>query len=234
MRHNVFPFGHCDGDLQFSGGVFKESRRCFLLWSWQGLLQTVSLFFLGMSCAGLRKAQCRCRFRCRFSLTSVVHLCQRDRQAQREGNQKQRTWRGRGHSLFQRRERAVHGNIRCWWQMVRRNAVSSVRAAVIVTTSAVVSQRTTISPHRFVTNPDLELFFLRRATLRSLRGDQYHRSSVVLRFKDADDYPFFARNLGKFHHRAVVHLCHKPVTASSAAMRSRAWPEGRWRSLFAP
>ena len=75
---------------------------------------------------------------------------------------------------------------------------------------------------------------LRGATLRSLRGDQYHRSSVVLRFKDADDYPFFGRNLGKFHHRAVVHLCHEPVTASSAAMRSRAWPEGRWRSLFAP
>ena len=42
------------------------------------------------------------------------------------------------------------------------------------------------------------------------------------------------RDQQKFDDRANVHLCHKPVTASSAAMRSRAWPEGRWRSLFAP
>ena len=42
----VFLFGHCDGDLQFSGGVFKESRRCFLLWSWQGIIaDSVPFFF---------------------------------------------------------------------------------------------------------------------------------------------------------------------------------------------
>ena len=77
------------------------------------------------------------------------------------------------------------------------------------------------------------VFFLRRgAILRSLRGDQYHRSSVVLRFKDADDYPFFGRNLGKFHHRAVVHLCHEPVTASSAAMRSLMSSCGRGKVAF--
>ena len=52
---------------------------------------------------------------------------------------------------------------------------------------------------------------------------------------DADVFFFrLERDQQKFHHLAVVHLCHKPVTASSAAMRSRAWPEGRWRSLSAP
>ena len=53
--------------------------------------------------------------------------CQRDRQVRCEEEQKQCTWRGRGHSLFQRHGRAVHGNIRCWLKMGRRSVVSSVR-----------------------------------------------------------------------------------------------------------
>ena len=66
----VFPFGHCDGDLQFSGCVFKDSVSSLLLRVKDGdgalclgrrFLQTVSFFFFGMSRAGLRKAQCLCR-----------------------------------------------------------------------------------------------------------------------------------------------------------------------------
>ena len=77
---------------------------------------------------------------------------------------------------------------------------------------------------------------MRGASFRSLRGDQYHRSSValriVLRFKGADDYPFLGRNLGKFDDRAIVLLCHEQVTAPSATMRSLTClaQEEWWRS----
>ena len=64
-------------------------------------------------------------------LSTTHHLrdlsSQRDGQVRCEEKQKLCTWRGRGHSLFQRHERAVHGNIRCWLKMGRRSVVSSVR-----------------------------------------------------------------------------------------------------------
>ena len=64
-------------------------------------------------------------------LSTTHHLrdlsCQRDGQVRCEEEQKQCTKRGRGHSLFQRHERAVHGKIRCWLKMGRRSVVSSVR-----------------------------------------------------------------------------------------------------------
>ena len=58
-------------------------------------------------------------------LSTIHHLrhlsCQGDRQVRCEGEQTQCTWRGRGHSLFQRRERAVHGNIRGFSSVQRRS-----------------------------------------------------------------------------------------------------------------
>ena len=64
-------------------------------------------------------------------LSTIHHLrhlsCQGDMQVRCVGEQQLRTWRGRGHSFFQRRQRAVHGNVRFWLKMVRRNVVSSVR-----------------------------------------------------------------------------------------------------------
>ena len=57
-------------------------------------------------------------------LSTTHHLrdlsCQRDGQVRCEEEQKQCTWRGRGHSLFQRHERAVHGNIRGFSSVRRR------------------------------------------------------------------------------------------------------------------
>ena len=58
-------------------------------------------------------------------LSTIHHLrhlsCQRSRQVRCGREQQQRTWRGRGHSFFfQRRERAVHGNIRAFSSVRRR------------------------------------------------------------------------------------------------------------------